>query len=121
MASATASATASAAASPPPPSVINQHEPLLRVVSRTQSNAGTTSSRGGSSNSTSVPASARAECVMHMSPAVVGWVIGKGGSRIRDMMEESGAKIWIDQESMGAKEARVVYVSGKRSSVDAAV
>lgn len=58
---------------------------------------------------------------MHMSPAVVGWVIGKGGSRIRDMMEESGAKIWIDQESMGAKEARVVYVSGKRSSVDSAV
>jgi hypothetical protein len=56
-----------------------------------------------------------------MSPTVVGWVIGKGGQRIRDMMEESGAKIWIDQESMGAKDARVVYVSGKRSAVDAAV
>lgn len=37
------------------------------------------------------------------------------------MMEESGAKIWIDQESMHAKEARVVYVSGKRSCVDSAV
>jgi hypothetical protein len=58
---------------------------------------------------------------MHMSPLLVGWVIGKGGQRIRDMMEESGAKIWIDQESMSADEARVVYVSGKRSSVDAAV
>jgi hypothetical protein len=56
-----------------------------------------------------------------MSPAVVGWVIGKGGQRIRDMMEESGAKIWIDQESMAADEARVVYVSGRRSSVDLAV
>lgn len=99
----------------------NQHEPLLRVVSRTQSNVGTNSNRGVASNSASVPVSARAECVMHISPAVVGWVIGKGGSRIRDMMEESGAKIWIDQESMGAKESRVVYVSGKRSSVDTAV
>jgi hypothetical protein len=37
------------------------------------------------------------------------------------MMEESGAKIWIDQESMSENEARVVYVSGKRTSVDSAV
>jgi hypothetical protein len=99
----------------------NQHEPLLRVVSRTQSNSGNNAARGVASNSNSVPTSTRAECVMHISPVVVGWVIGKGGSRIRDMMEESGAKIWIDQESMGAKESRVVYVSGKRSSVDSAV
>lgn len=97
------------------------HEPLLRVVSRTQSSIPTTSNRGSGSAAVSVPASARAECVMHMSPAVVGWVIGKGGQRIRDMMEESGAKIWIDQESMGPKESRVVYVSGKRSAVDTAV
>jgi len=118
---ASATSIATAANPTPPTSTGTQHEPLLRVVSRTQSNLGTTSSRGGASNSASVPASARAECVMHMSPNVVGWVIGKGGSRIRDMMEESGAKIWIDQESMGAKEARVVYVSGKRTSVDSAV
>ncbi|KAL9186934.1 hypothetical protein ACHAXT_010654 [Thalassiosira profunda] len=97
-----------------------QHMPLLRVVSRTQSSAGGSSGRGGSS-STAIPASARAECVMHMSPSVVGWVIGKGGSRIRDMMQESEAKIWIDQESMGPKEPRVVYVSGKRANVDTAV
>mmetsp|Transcript_32338 Transcript_32338/g.66863 ORF Transcript_32338/g.66863 Transcript_32338/m.66863 type:complete len:815 (-) Transcript_32338:438-2882(-) len=97
------------------------HEPLLRVVSRTQSSIPTASNRGSGSAVVSVPASARAECVMHMSPAVVGWVIGKGGQRIRDMMEESGAKIWIDQESMGPKESRVVYVSGKRSAVDTAV
>ena len=96
------------------------HEPLLRVVSRTLSNVGT-STRGSAPNAVAPLASARAECVMHISPAVVGWVIGKGGSRIRDMMEESGAKIWIDQASMAAKESRVVYVSGKRSSVDIAV
>ncbi|KAK1741881.1 hypothetical protein QTG54_007454, partial [Skeletonema marinoi] len=98
-----------------------QQEPLLRVVSRTPSNTASSSTRGCTSNSASAPASARGECVMHMSPLVVGWVIGKGGQRIRDMMEESGAKIWIDQESMAADEARVVYVSGKRSSVDSAV
>ncbi len=97
-----------------------QQEPLLRVVSRTPSNTASSSTRGGSSNPASA-ASARGECVMHMSPLLVGWVIGKGGQRIRDMMEESGAKIWIDQESMSADAARVVYVSGKRSSVDAAV
>ena len=112
--------TAGTAVQNPLPPSFNQYEPLLKVVSRTQSNTGTISSRCGTSNSTSVPVSARAECVMHMSPTVVGWVIGKGGSRIRDMMEESGAKIWIDQESMGMNEVRVVYVSGKRSSVDAA-
>ncbi|KAL7547296.1 hypothetical protein ACHAWF_016647 [Thalassiosira exigua] len=110
-----------------------QHEPLLRVVSRSSignsGNSNGTSRGGGSSatpassnpSSSSAPSASRAECVMHMSPAVVGWVIGKGGTRIRDMMEESGAKIWIDQESMGAREARVVYVSGRRSSVDVAV
>eukprot|EP00986_Skeletonema_menzelii_P009065 scaffold4034_cov142-Skeletonema_menzelii.AAC.6 len=98
-----------------------KQEPLLRVVSRTPSNSASSSTRGGSSNPTSTSSSARGECVMHMSPLLVGWVIGKGGQRIRDMMEESGAKIWIDQESMSADEARVVYVSGKRSSVDAAV
>ncbi|KAL7542120.1 hypothetical protein ACHAXR_011822 [Thalassiosira sp. AJA248-18] len=96
----------------PPPSGI-QHEPLLRIVSRT--------SRGGKPNSTSVPASARVQCVMHVSPAVVGWVIGKGGAAIRNMMKESGANIWIDQESMGAKEARILHIGGKRSSVDSAV
>lgn len=63
----------------------------------------------------------RAECVMQMSPSVVGWVIGKGGQRIRDLMEESGAKVWIDQEKAKPQECRNVYVSGERKCVDAAV
>eukprot|EP00980_Cylindrotheca_fusiformis_P028954 scaffold22680_cov107-Cylindrotheca_fusiformis.AAC.23 len=63
----------------------------------------------------------RAECVMQMSPSVVGWVIGKGGQRIRDLMEESGAKVWIDQEKAKPQECRSVYVSGERNSVDLAV
>lgn len=65
----------------------------------------------------------KAECVMQMSPAVIGWVIGKGGQRIRDLMEESGAKVWIDQEKIikSVNESRNVYVSGERKSVDQAV
>jgi hypothetical protein len=118
-------ATAVAASQPsinlnPASTAGSQHGPLLKVVSRTQSAVGGPA-KGGTTNTKSAPASARAECVMHMAPTVVGWVIGKGGQRIRDMMEESGAKIWIDQESMGDNDARVVYVSGKRSSVDSAV
>ena len=61
------------------------------------------------------------ECIMHMAPSIVGWVIGKGGQRIRDLMFDSGAKIWIDQDSMGPKEARIVYVSGGKPNVDDAV
>lgn len=64
---------------------------------------------------------ARYERVLSMAPSVVGWVIGKGGQRIRDLMEESGAKVWIDQESMGPNDRRIVYVSGSKKSVDAAV
>ncbi len=63
----------------------------------------------------------RAECIMQMSPIVIGWVIGKGGQRIRDLMEESGAKVWIDQEKAKADEARNVYISGERKAVDQAV
>eukprot|EP00934_Nitzschia_sp_Nitz4_P006143 Nitzschia sp. Nitz4//scaffold273_size25297//16228//20551//NITZ4_008320-RA/size25297-snap-gene-0.5-mRNA-1//1//CDS//3329545259//6133//frame0 len=58
------------------------------------------------------------ECVLQMSPVVVGWVIGKGGQRIRDLMEESGAKIWIDQETPNPEEQRLVYISGDRQCVD---
>ena len=61
------------------------------------------------------------EVVMEMSPSIVGWVIGKGGQKIRDLMDESGAKVWIDQESMAPQEPRIVYVSGAKKAVDSAV
>jgi hypothetical protein len=87
-------------------------EPLLKVVSQNNRNvAGATSSSFSN----------RSDCVMHLHPSIVGWVIGRGGQRIRDLMEESGAKLWIDQESMGPKDMRIVYVSGPRKSVDTAV
>ncbi len=89
-------------------SVYKAPEPLLKIVSK--------NSRVAAPGQT-----ARYECVMHMSPSVVGWVIGKGGQRIRDLMEESGAKVWIDQDSMGPNDMRVVYVSGNKKSIDIAV
>jgi len=84
-------------------------EPLLKLVS---------SSHRVQSTSGGPP---RSECVMHMAPTVVGWVIGKGGQRIRDLMEDSGAKVWIDQESMASNDMRIVYVSGSKKSIDIAV
>ena len=78
-------------------------EPLLTLVSR------------------NVHSNSKSECVLHMSPQVVGWVIGKGGQRIRDLMEDSGSKVWIDQDSMGPNDARIVYVSGPGKAVDDAV
>ena len=90
-------------------------EPLLKLVSQTHR---TVKDESGKVTDHSTP---RTETVLHMSPLVVGWVIGRGGTRIRDLMEDSGAKIWIDQDSMGPKEARVVFISGPRKSVDSAV
>jgi hypothetical protein len=94
---------------PPPPPLASSSssykppEPLLTLVSR------------------NIHSSTKSECVLHMSPTVVGWVIGKGGQRIRDLMDESGSKVWIDQDSMGQQDPRVVYVSGPAKSVDDAV
>lgn len=102
---------------PPRPEIPTTTMPaseLLKVVS--DNNVGI--SNGKHQHSASI----RAECVMQMSPVVIGWVIGKGGQRIRDLMEESGAKVWIDQEKIvKASDCRNVYVSGERKCVDHAV
>ena len=79
-----------------------KNHPLLKVVS-------------------SNPKSKAFEVVLEMAPIVVGWVIGKGGVKIRDLMEDSGAKVWIDQESMEVHEPRIVYVSGPKDCVEVAV
>eukprot|EP00977_Amphora_coffeiformis_P011300 scaffold2720_cov173-Amphora_coffeaeformis.AAC.7 len=88
---------------------------LLQIVSYTHNKT----PNGG--NRTKIPnPKGSSECIMNMAPTIVGWVIGKGGQRIRDLMEESGARIWIDQESMKPQDPRVVYVSGSRKNVDSA-
>ena len=63
----------------------------------------------------------KSECMMYVRPLIVGWMIGKGGQRIRDLMEESGARIWIDQDSMGPNDPRILFISGARKNVDIAV
>jgi hypothetical protein len=109
-----------------------QPNELLRVVSQTHNKPPSTAgpgsshpnprgSRGHAANAAGASTAARSESVLHMAPTVVGWVIGKGGQRIRDLMEESGAKVWIDQEHLSPNDPRVVYVSGNRKSVESAV
>jgi hypothetical protein len=152
---------------PLPPAVLDPRLPLMKVVKhttilapgggdtkspfyepRTKSALSSTSGGGSTTSSslsnsahaqTSAPSPARTEAVLHMSPAVIGWVIGKGGQRIRDIMEEASCRIWIDQERLvqeetninsaqndassgsGGGQYRVVYVSGGKKNVDAAV
>jgi KH domain len=78
-------------------------------------------SRSRSNSLANTNAPLKSECMMHVRPLIVGWMIGKGGQRIRDLMEESGARIWIDQDSMGANDPRVLYISGSRKNVEIAV
>ncbi len=68
--------------------------------------------------SAAAAAAARAESTIQISATLVGWIIGKGGQKIRDMMDESGAKIWIDQEKVKGQAIRNVYVSGDREAVE---
>jgi transcription antitermination factor NusA-like protein len=70
--------------------------------------------------STTTNASTR-ETVLEMDPSIVGFVIGKGGQTIRQLMEDSGAKVWIDQSMLETNATRVAYVSGAKKAVDIAV
>lgn len=107
---------------PPPPLPPNE---LFRVVSVTHGKPVNTASTSSSVQRTgkqahSVPTATRSEAVMHIAYNVVGWVIGKGGQRIRDLMDESGARVWIDQEHLTDKDPRIVYISGGRKQVESA-
>jgi hypothetical protein len=106
------------------------NRPLLKVVKQTTI---TTNSNSNSQSPFNNPSNnkqnqyqqqgGRAECVMHMSPVIIGWVIGKGGQRIRDIMEEASARIWIDQSenNIQVDGYRVVYVSGGKKNVETAI
>jgi hypothetical protein len=103
------------------PEMSGVNSDLLKVVSYMHNKPAAQPAATGNSRPRGASTAGRSECVMHMAPLIVGWVIGKGGQRIRDLMEESGARVWIDQDSMGVQDARIVYVSGNRSNVDVAV
>lgn len=36
--------------------------------------------------------------VIDLMPGVVGWVIGKGGQRIKEIMASSQCRMWVDQD-----------------------
>ncbi|KAL3914005.1 MAG: hypothetical protein SGILL_006269, partial [Bacillariaceae sp.] len=76
----------------------------------------------GTNRSSSAAASAnKNETFVPIASTLVGWVIGKGGQRIRDMMEASGAKIWVDQEKVKGQPTRNVFISGDRKCVEQGV
>ncbi|CAB9497594.1 Far upstream element-binding protein 1 [Seminavis robusta] len=120
----TGSTAAAASNRPPPPPPLPPNE-LYRVVSLTHNkpmHPTASSLRGSKTQQTANAATGiRSECILHIAYNVVGWVIGKGGQRIRDLMEESGAKVWIDQEHLSEKDPRIVFVSGNRKSVEIGV
>ena len=93
-----------------------------RTSSKKTTIKSTSTSHEKSSTKASHPKqSNRCEAMVEIVSRLVGWMIGKNGQRIRDLMEESGAKIWIDQEKFKGQETRNVYISGDRESVDQAV
>ena len=63
----------------------------------------------------------RTECILSLSPLIVGYLIGKNGDRIRSLMEKSHTKIWIDQDSMKDGENRGMYISGSKTNVQTAM
>ncbi|KAL3924874.1 MAG: hypothetical protein SGILL_000783 [Bacillariaceae sp.] len=84
-----------------------KNTPAPKAASRSSSAQGNAANK----NETFVP----------ISSTLVGWVIGKGGQRIRDMMEASGAKIWVDQEKVKGQPTRNVFISGDRRCVEQGV
>ena len=59
--------------------------------------------------------------ILYIAPAIVGWVIGKNGTRLGKAIRKSGAEIWIDQESMSIMENRIVHISGTQEAVNIAI
>ena len=94
---------------------------LLSLMSLTHNKTASAHGLGAPTKGRSNSGASKSECIFNMAPHIVGWVIGKGGQRIRDMMEESGARIWIDQDTMGPQDPRLCYISGQRKCVETAM
>jgi len=58
--------------------------------------------------------------IMSILAAVVGWVIGRSGSRIKEIQAQSGASMWIDQD-VPNNEARKLFIRGSKEAVASAV
>lgn len=99
----------SAISSPPKAAAVAKSSTTPNKSAHRQSVQSTTAS--ANKNETFVP----------IASTLVGWVIGKGGQRIRDMMEASGAKIWVDQEKVKGQPTRNVFISGDKDCVEQGV
>ncbi len=54
--------------------------------------------------------------VMEILAAVVGWVIGRSGSRIKEIQAQSGCSMWIDQD-VPNNQARKLFIRGTKETV----
>lgn len=103
----------------PAPTSAAPHEDVKADTVSAARNTGPSKLRKSSTSGSENPN--RVEWSMRVDPSIVGYVIGKGGLRIRDLMEESGARIWVDQEGLGPNEERTVCCSGYKKNVEAAI
>jgi hypothetical protein len=58
---------------------------------------------------------------VHIEQSIVGWIIGKNGSHIQEMIHKSGAEIWVDQVSMPKSDMKIVHINGSNANVQAAL
>jgi len=63
---------------------------------------------------------ARIESTIHVPASCVGAIIGRGGQRIRDLMEESGSRVRIDKDCVPNTDLRLVYITGQRKNNETA-
>jgi hypothetical protein len=57
--------------------------------------------------------------VMDVSAGVVGWIIGRSGSRIKDIQQATDCKIWVDQDVPNDQPRKVFFLGTKRSIASA--
>lgn len=70
-------------------------------------------------NAASTPKKIDEYFVMDIEAAVVGWVIGKSGSRIKEIQFDTGCKVWIDQD-VPNNQPRKIFFQGSRQNISAA-
>jgi len=111
-------------------SLLPKNSNLLKWLSLSSNNSNThtnTNNADYSNNNNTTPNNI-AKCRLKLHPLVVGWVIGRKGAKIKEVMERSGTKVWIDQVTTtvpnatdGMEEYRVVYITGNISGIELAV
>jgi len=58
--------------------------------------------------------------VMDLLPGLVGWIIGRSGTRIKDIQQHYSCKMWVDQD-VPDNQPRKLYFQGTSQSIKLAV